>query len=360
MEKKRMNHIDLLETVAIFFVLLYHSTLYSYDFLSEYNVAHYLRYFFRTILSTCVPLFFFANGYLLFSRDFNLCKHIIKTIKLILLTVIWGIITLLILQVINQEYFSIIDFIKALWTWKQDWINHLWYMGALVCIYAFFPLLKCVFDANKKIFYYFTIITALFTFGNTLLNHVGVVCMSCLSREPNVVTTINFFNFFNPFRGIHGYTFVYFCVGGVAYYFRDMIMEIPVKKRNVISVLGILLSCVGLFVMGVFFSKTTGKMWEVVWYGYDTIFTFLNVIFIHFLCVNLKSDKQYFKIISSNTIGIYFIHIIIISIMRPYLIQYDFLRNLPFNIVYAIMILMACLIVCFIIKKIPVVSKLLK
>jgi len=137
-------------------------------------------------------------------------------------------------------------------------------------------------------------------------------------------------------------------------------VAIPAKKRNIISALGILLSCLGLFVLGVFFSKATGGIWDVVWSGYDTIFTFLNVIFIYFLCINLKSDKRIFRIISSNSMGIYFVHRIITWIMKPGLIQYDFSRNFLFNIVFVIIILIASLIVCFIIKKVPVVSKLLK
>ena len=140
MEKKRLTHIDLLELIAMFFVILYHSTLYPYDFLAEHNFANYILYFCRTILSTCVPLFFFANGYLLFRKEFVLREHILKIIRLSVLTLMWAIITLLLLQPIKQETLSLTEFIKAIWNWKLGWINHLWYMGALICIYIFFPL----------------------------------------------------------------------------------------------------------------------------------------------------------------------------------------------------------------------------
>lgn len=75
---KRLTYIDLLESIAIFFVLLYHSRLYATDFLSDSSISNYISYFSTTILSTCVPLFFFANGYLLFSKPFVLKKHIFK------------------------------------------------------------------------------------------------------------------------------------------------------------------------------------------------------------------------------------------------------------------------------------------
>ncbi len=65
-DKKRLFFIDILESIAIFFVLSYHGTNYSFEFLQDRgNVLFYFRYYLRTILSCCVPLFFFANGYLL-------------------------------------------------------------------------------------------------------------------------------------------------------------------------------------------------------------------------------------------------------------------------------------------------------
>lgn len=57
-KQKRYAHIDLLESIAIFFVVIYHSTIYTFDILQDNSVVNYLLYFDRTILSTCVPLFF--------------------------------------------------------------------------------------------------------------------------------------------------------------------------------------------------------------------------------------------------------------------------------------------------------------
>ena len=93
----RLYFIDLLESIAIFLVLAYHGTNYEYSFLEDSgNVLFYLRYYFRTILSCCVPLFFFANGYLLLNRDFNIKKHIINIIKISVIKEFCGIIFLLI------------------------------------------------------------------------------------------------------------------------------------------------------------------------------------------------------------------------------------------------------------------------
>lgn len=360
MQKKRFSHIDIIEVIAVFFVLLYHCTLFSYDFLEESTPSHYILYFSRTILSTCVPLFFFANGYLLFGKDFDLRKHVLKIVKLTILTGIWAILTLCTLSVIKGEYFSITEFIKALWTWKQGWINHLWYMGALICIYLFFPLLKNAYDKNIRLFFYFTIISAIFTIGNTSINQFGTICADLILGKSISLEGHNFFNIFNPFRGIRGFSFAFFCMGGVAYHYQNEIERISVRKRNVFSILGILVSCLGLFATGYIYSKINGSIWDVVWNGYDTLFTLINVICIYLLSLNWKKDCRIIRTISSNTLGVYFIHSILIALLRPFIQRYDFLLNPAFNLFFCGFILAACVVLCLILRKCPVLSKLVQ
>lgn len=360
MEKKRLAHIDLLKTIAIFFVILYHGTIYSCNFISDGSFTNYVWYFFRTILSSCVPIFFFVNGYLLFGKSFVLRKHAARTAKLVALTVLWGMITLMLLQPVKHEYFTAVEFLKALLSWKTGWINHLWYMGALVCIYVFLPLMKNAYDNNMKVFLYFAVIGAILTLGNAFLNHAGTVGTSLLLKNTIDLNGFNFFSIFNPFRGIRGYAFVYFCMGGIACYYRDEIEKISATKRNMISVIGILLACLGLFGLGVVYSRAQNALWDVVWSGYDSIFTCCNVIFMYMLALNWKKDCWFIREISSNTLGIYFIHPIIINVLYPLISKLGFAQTFGFNLIYAAGILMVCLLVTSVLKKIPGICKLVK
>ena len=91
-EKERIQWIDLMESIAIYFVLFYHDKIYSIDILSsQATFQMYILYYVQTILATCVPLFLFVNGFLMFKKDFNLKKHLFKLIKLIILAYIWGV-----------------------------------------------------------------------------------------------------------------------------------------------------------------------------------------------------------------------------------------------------------------------------
>ena len=250
-------------------VLSYHGTNYSYNFLQgSNNILFYLRYYFRTILSCCVPLFFFANGFLLFDRQFDLKRHILKIFRLVILTGVWGIIDLFILMFIRNEFLSIKDFLIGVWTCKQGWINHLWYMQALVVIYFLFPLIKTVYDKRRDVFAFFTVAAAIFTFGNVAIN-VLVSIAAHLVLGKGTVYTFNWFNGFNPFRGIYGYSFVYFCMGGIAYEILDKLIFL---KRKWVCIATILASMFGLFAVGIALSHITEQSWDVVWNGYDTIF----------------------------------------------------------------------------------------
>ncbi len=352
---ERYDFIDLLKVIAISFVLLYHATNYPYNFLESGGGISYFRYFLRTILSTCVPLFFLANGFLLMNKKFDLKKHIIKSIRMVILTFVWGTINLLLLSVIENTPLSLGEFIDALWYWKQGWINHLWYMGALICIYVFFPLIKVAYDKDKKIYFYFVVITAAFTFGNTMLNTI----FSIISGGQ---TSLNWFNTFNPFRGIYGYAFVYFCVGGCLPLIVKKIKEHRIKS-NLIALISITVSMLLLFGTGVILSCNSNSMWDVVWNGYDTIFTFVNVLAIFVLTTNYAGkNKLVHSIIlkiSKNTLGIYFIHVIFVHWIRPYIVNIDILSNIGGNILFSIVVLILSLFTVLIIKKIPIIKNIL-
>ena len=367
-DEKRLCYIDLLESVAIFFVISYHCTNYNYLFLNggfELS-SFYFRYFLRTVLSCGVPLFFFANGYLLLNREMNLQKHVKKIFKFTVLTVLWGIITLFALLMIKNERESVKDFFQDVWYCKPDWISHLWFLQTMVIIYLFFPIIKAAYDNNRKAFNFFAVAVAILTFGNTALNLLLSAFSPFLPIE-NKVYDIGWFNNFSPFSNIYGnsftyycgYSFVYFCIGGLAYEYKEKIKFLQ-KVRINISIM--LLSMFGLFVTGVAMSHIQQKIWDVVWEGYDTIFTFINTLCIFFLCLKYQGKNNILRkvlyIISSSTLGIYLIHVLFVECFRQYEDKFENWGNIGGNIIFTVAILLASLICVLILKKIPLLRRL--
>ena len=354
----RLAHIDLMESIAIFFVVTYHATAYSFDFLNYGSVSDYLLYFFRTILSTCVPIFFFANGYLLLNKSFDFKKHIKKIVHIVLIIFIWALILMPLYLFVSGQPISLKSIIVPVLNMDTGWsMNVFWYLGALICIYILFPLLKLAFDKDKKIFFFFTIVCGILTFGFKFFNEI-VLLLSSFTHSLENGLELPILTMFNPFRGSFGYSFVYFCVGGILSEYEDKVLLISKTKRNVIPICGILISCTCLFAMGVLHSKLIkGEVWDIVWNGYDTVFTFLNVIFIYVICLNYKKDYSFIRNVSVNTLGIYFIHGLLLRLTNG-IFEFEILRNLPFNLVYSFVILCICLIISIVMKKIPVLKKL--
>ena len=356
--KKRHVHIDFIESIAILFVVIYHTILYSSEIIENNSCLTYLSYFFNTILSVCVPLFFFANGYLLFNREFCLKKHIFKILRLTIITYIWAFIYLIFLVPHYGGEYSLRSFVFNVLNMNGEYrLSGLWFMGAIVCIYILFPALKALFDTDKKSFIFFLIVCAIFTFGITLGQELSDILTFLLDHRVSIVNQKKK-KMFNPFRGIFGYSIVYFCIGGLVFNYEDKILSIMRWKRNTISTVGVLLSCNLLFCLGLFYSNFNQVTWDVVWYGYDTIFTFANVILIYILSLNLHKKCTLTYTISCNTLGIYFIHSLFIPFTKPWLESVDVLCNIPCSVIYAIAILFASLIISIALKKIPLIKKL--
>lgn len=370
--KPRIAWIDLLETIAIFSVVLCHCTAHiANTSLNEASAGFYLHYALRSIVAVCVPLFFFANGFLLLRHEFNLKHHIYKIIKYTVIAIIWYALTLAFLLFLHRDQVAEEGITAAISNLKYG-ITHLWYLGALVCLYIFFPLLKVVYDHHRQVFIYFTIICTVITFGNTILNHLLTFYSTFISHQDLIYTDTNFLNIFNPFRGTYGYTFVYFCLGGIAAYYFDKIIAFSRQKRNFFAVIGLIVGWVGLFGIGLLYSKASGQIWDNIWYGYDTIFALLSVISIFLLCVNWQRDNIILRTISQNTLGIYLIHMLIIytltTFFASFIMKYasPLSTSVPFIvsflgvIIYTVVVLIISLILSIILKKLPLVKHLVK
>ena len=355
----RWHYIDLMKSIAILFVIMYHATTYPFSFLENNSSLFFLRYYLRTILSTCVPLFFFVNGYLMLNRSFDLKKHIVKTVRIIILTGVWCIITVILLMFIKNENLSLKEFAFYVCTWQSGWTNHLWYMGALVWIYIFFPLLKVTFDNHRKAFIYFTIICTILTFGNTFLTNYSSIILN-MTGKYNGMININWFSIFNPLRGIYFYSFAYFCIGGLAHCLANKLPDIPQKRINIVAIVTIVFSCFCLFVTGMALSKIYGMMWDVVWDGYDSVFTLMNVCMIFMLCVSYQGNNRIIKLISVNTLGIYFLHIIFIRISTELVKTVPIFQSFLGCGAYSLLILFVCLAFTMVMVKIPIVKRLFK
>lgn len=273
----------------------------------------------------------------------------------------WGIITLLILSPIKGNSYSILGFAKALWTWEIGTINHLWFLQALVCVYILYPLIKEVYDIeDKKVLNYILVLIFIFTFGNVLLNMGANIVESILGVNYITSNGFNFFNNFNVFRGFYAYSLVYFIAGALLLEKLRNDMKINVKQIIIIFIIGMST----LFLYGIIMSNSNKEIYDTVWNGYDTIMTLLVCISIFILSYVAKNklDKvsSIIQLIGENTLGIYFIHRMVGSVLKPYYITLTFSTSILSNLIFGIIVMIISLMITLILKRIPLIKLLFK
>lgn len=364
-QNSRFDNIDLLESLGIFFVIFYHSQIINMDILHDPSALTFTNYMLSPIMSTCVPMFLFANGFLLIGKELSIKKHVLKIINIIILTFAWGAINLLLMMAIRGEWMPVKEFIKALWGWKHGWIHHMWYMGALICVYLVFPLIKTAFDHHKKAFYFTVAVCFIMTFGNKLLCMIATVIWNVLFGG-NTYISFNFFNMFNPFRNLYGYAFSYFLLGCLMRG-RLEYTDSWINKRKLINPLTLIIviaaACLMSGVWGVYCSRLTGQMWDLVMDSYDSVFTIVCTLALYLLFFYYKSRGNAFngfiRKVSGNTLGIYLMHEIFLHLFKHLgLTDLQFMRNIPAGMVYSFLIMCLCLGISLLFGKIPVLRNL--
>ena len=136
-------------------------------------------------------------------------------------------------------------------------------------------------------------------------------------------------------------------------------MRIPCFKRNIIASITISVSCTVLFLVGYFFSVRTDEIWDVVWNGYDTLPTLFNVLALFVLSLSYNGKFSFVKTVSTNTLGIYFIHPIFINFLRPMVMLYPIACTYVGTFFLASIVVILSLVSTLVIKKIPLVRRLL-
>lgn len=360
MNENRIYSYDLLKAIAIYLVCFYHFGSPNINSITPPQYSDYFNYFFQGISSIGVPLFFMVNGALLLNKVYDIKKHIYKIAIICLLYIFWGAITLLIEAPIFGDHYSAVEFIKAIYYTKDGRTNHLWFLAALIYIYLLFPFIKSLFDKNEKpLTAYLWLIFFLFTFGivmiNDLLNVLGYLAHSNTLKY----TQISSFPWFNPFNIYFSYALVYFVTGGLIVRFRNSF-----DFKIITYVLFFVVSWCLLFLFGLMKTNISGKVYDTVWYGYDSIMTLVMSIAVFILCSKVKAKNSKFKriitLLSTNTLGIYLIHVPIGYWLSGFYGKLGLSNHLFFNLGYSLLIMFLSLIVSLIVGRTPLFKKLVK
>lgn len=309
--KERIRWIDTLRCIAVFCVILCHvvdnvyfffeGDLSRYGFFSKIMIA-----VFWTIGRLGVPIFLMLTGYLLLDRDYDEreCRSFWKNRWLILLicTELWFLIYEIFNVIVQKRTFAIGSLIREMLFLEEPHVSHLWYMGMILGMYIFVPMVAVVLKKfSTETLKFPMIFFVVLLFGTPMIALVADVL-----QMPSVSLQLS-----TGFGGgIYG---VYLLIG----YLIKKNVQAKIPDHLVTLVTGIsLLGAVGIQLWAFSYGYAY-QLW------YDCPFVLVAGVGIFILCSRKerreKGDLTAFM--SQYSFAVYMIHVVILQLLAPQFLE---------------------------------------
>ena len=362
---KRVHYLDLIKTLAVLCVCALHFPWCgNMEFSPDMAFLPALRRFFFAFNACAVPLFMAVNGALLLSRPFDAKKHFRNTALLFVSYVFWRAVSILLISAYkgtDLSHYNLTEWVNALLLLRdvpEVNLNHLWFLPMLICIYVWFPLIRAAFDRpdGERAGYILPFMGCILIFG-------------FLWEDLQLIQPV--IPFFNAAK-LGGLTLVlplsgsrycsmlfYFIMGGLFFRYSDVLRRI--RTRSLVS--GIFLALVLLYLEWRLNSSYSGETYDNVFLSYDNLPCLLLTASVFLLlqrCEDHLAKRErlckMLEVIGSNTMAVYYFHWILLSTVFERLHIAD---GLLFNTVKAVLLTAVCTFLSLVLKKLPLLRKLL-
>lgn len=324
LKKKNLIEIEILRVLGCIGVIIIHITA-RYMTVKDIRLtpSNVMVISLNSLFQFVVPLFFFISGYTLFlvykNKKIDIKSFYKKRfIKIVVPYIIWSFIYMFVNSIIKNQPLSISTIIESLLLGKSFY--HLYFIVVIIQFYLLFPLLKKIFDKApyNLIFIGFLIFNFLF---------------------------IDVFYFKNSSRFIFVYI-IFFILGGVFSLNKLEVDKKLIKNKYVIYILyvAILISFIATKITP--FEHELGKY---IWHFYSLVS--IITIYTVSLLLNTKKTLNSIYYISKNSMFIYFIHPLLISINRGIIIKLLDIQNKKIEIIMDFILIFIALSIAIYIKK---------
>lgn len=360
--KKRFFYIDVLKSLSIILVIIFHIRIMNYNLLEEFNVDRVLSYMLYNILPIAPPLFFLINGFLTFEKNKDVTWAINKSINLLKISLIWMVVYYLFILIGTGEYKGFFDFLSVLFGYKYATYSSLWFIICLFGIYLIAPFLYMMWEYNKQYLLYFSLIIFALSFGNTFLKDFFNILSTYKDGKLAFGTLEQ--SMYQPFASISEINFgsmlIYYVTGGVLSKNQCEIKKVTKFQLTIALTISLSIS----FMISLLISYYSNEMYTNAFGNYQSVFIFIAVISIFLLFSKLKLRSfGFINIIGANTLGIYLFHRLVIEVLRKIdyftsvlkLFKYGIIQT----IIYALLVLGISLLLTLLVKKIPLLKRIL-
>lgn len=317
--RKRIEYIDVVETLAIFFVVCCHNT----ALLGQSVLATAILQFTTTV---AVPLFFMANGALLMSRPLDLKKHLTKTGMLVIAVFAWRLLTWFLVMPFDTKTYSqigavnLINYLLGGTTSAYIPVEDYWYMYRLIAIYLFLPIIKLVYNHDSKVFKYLMVIMFVAAFVVTEIDFIFKLASKWYGI--GLISVGSFRDKIFPLSLIADSGF-YFLAGDFLHrnYYQK---EISKKSRIHLAITAV--AAYALLLFQKFLQQgTLSGSWQRLDNDYLRIGTLVLASSIYALFANTDFSNQkhlnrYCQFVSVRTMNIYMIHMYLIYVFNRWLV----------------------------------------
>ena len=302
---KRIEYIDIIETISIYFVVYIHNN----TIIGTTSMAN-ITLQFSSIIS--VPLFFMCNGTLLFSRKLNIKRLYKKTLMVFISIILWKIIIALMeigFQFFKMPKIEIFYYLIALHYLKGTYVPsaHFWFTNKFIALHTFFPIIKIIYDNYNYMMKYIYLYLFFFNFIHVEIN----IWLAYFCKKYK----FDCFNI-NPIRDYYplgsGHLFFYFLIG-IEFHNRFYNKKNSLKTKILLFISFILSFIYLIFCKYIQLGGTLKANWERLNNDYSRLATVL--ICSSFYCLICSFDFSNYNIlnkicsfISIRTMNIYIIH----------------------------------------------------
>ena len=278
MEKKqRSGYLDLLKVIAMACVCMYHFAAPSAAFSENMPAGVLVTRFFWGMNSICVPLFMMVNGALLMNSRFDIKKHAIRWLKMLVGVYAWFLITLFAAHLwrngtayVAKNAFQMLNSAMYLYGYDGVVMNHLWFIQMLIAVYIIVPLIKAAFDsedANMHKALWFAC-TALGFFCFLTHDFELVNAYFPVLRRVDLTGMVTM----NPARNsTYGAMIVYFILGGLMHRNLDRLRSAKLWQCAAVFFAGEVILFVEWFLM----TRKIEAIYDIVYYGYNCLPTLM-------------------------------------------------------------------------------------
>lgn len=362
MNENRIIYIDYIETIAIFLVVICHIAITAGRTVGA-NILLQLA----TTLG--VPLFFMANGALLFNQKFDLKKHLKKIFWMFITLVSWKLLYLLAILIKDFEKARLLS-AGTIFAYigggniTDPYVpaEHFWFLYGLIAIYLLFPFIKKFFDIDQKTVYYFLILLFIFRFA--IIEYQDIASILEIKGNLSLPALDIYMESFGSFNYNGTYLF-YFVIGGLLHkkWYQPQVKRIK-KQALFLPLIIAFIAFIGMLILKYLQEDTLAGQWVRLNDDYSRISTMILSIsvFIWFLKVGNFPNKRINQInacISQRTMNIYAVHMMLCFIYAIYVFPRFPYQGIVIHLLRSLLVVMASLVITEPLRFIPGIRKLL-